>query len=215
MEAAARSRAAAADPIAPGTTLKWIAHDFKGNMSAVKTKTFMIETVAPTITFSGFENGAVFTQGRPVPVTFSCADEAGGSGIASCVGSTSNGMVDTSTPGSFTYTVTATDNAGNVTTLSRNYTVLTATNVPGGIGGNVPATLAMTIGAPAQFGPFTPGVTRTYLASSSATVTSTAGDALLSVSDPSSVGTGHLVNGSFILPQPLLRTSARRLRRSR
>ncbi len=32
---------------------------------------------------------------------------------------------------------------------------------------------------------------------------STAGDALLSVADPSSFGTGHLVNGTFILPQPL------------
>ena len=45
----------------------------------------------------------MFTQRRPVPVQFSCADEAGGSGIASCVGSTSNGMLDTSTPGTFTY----------------------------------------------------------------------------------------------------------------
>ena len=34
-------------------------------------------------------------------------------------------------------------------------------------------------------------------------MTSTAGDALLSVADPSSVGTGHLVNGTFVLPQPL------------
>ena len=32
---------------------------------------------------------------------------------------------------------------------------------------------------------------------------STAGDALLSVADPSSVATGHLVNGTFSLPQPL------------
>ena len=32
---------------------------------------------------------------------------------------------------------------------------------------------------------------------------STAGDALLSVADPSSVGTGHLVNGTFVLAQPL------------
>ena len=32
---------------------------------------------------------------------------------------------------------------------------------------------------------------------------STAGDALLSVADPSSTNTGHLVNGSFFLPQPL------------
>ena len=34
-------------------------------------------------------------------------------------------------------------------------------------------------------------------------MTSTAGDALLSVADPSSVGTGHLVNGTFVLPEPL------------
>ena len=32
---------------------------------------------------------------------------------------------------------------------------------------------------------------------------STAGDALLSVADPSSHATGHLVNGTFFLPQPL------------
>jgi hypothetical protein len=34
-------------------------------------------------------------------------------------------------------------------------------------------------------------------------VISTAGDALLSVADPSSTATGHLVNGTFSLPQPL------------
>jgi hypothetical protein len=34
-------------------------------------------------------------------------------------------------------------------------------------------------------------------------VVSTAGDALLSVADPSPTSTGHLVNGSFSLPQPL------------
>jgi hypothetical protein len=36
-----------------------------------------------------------------------------------------------------------------------------------------------------------------------ASVVSTAGDAALSISDPSSTATGHLVNGSFSLPQPL------------
>ena len=34
-------------------------------------------------------------------------------------------------------------------------------------------------------------------------MTSTAGDALLSVADPSSTATGHLVNGAFFLPQAL------------
>jgi predicted acyl esterase len=68
----------------------------------------------------------------------------------------------------------------------------------GGVSGTVPATLALTLGAPASFGPFTPGVERTYTASTTADVVSTAGDAALSVSDP-----GHLANGAFTLPQPL------------
>jgi hypothetical protein len=78
-----------------------------------------------------------------------------------------------------------------------------ATSGDGTVGGSVPATLSLSLGTPATFGAFTPGITKTYLASSTATVTSTAGDALLSVADPSSVGTGHLVNGSFVLPEPL------------
>ena len=71
------------------------------------------------------------------------------------------------------------------------------------IGGTVPATLSLSLGAPASFGAFVPGVDRTYEASTGATVTSTAGDATLSVADPSSANTGHLVNGAFFLPQKL------------
>ena len=96
--------------------------------------------------------------------------------------------------GGTTYLVTYTNNA---------ITLIAASTADGTVGGTVPATLSLTMGAPAAFGAFTPGITKTYLASSSATVTSTAGDALLSVADPSSVGTGHLVNGSFVLPEPL------------
>ncbi len=65
----------------------------------------------------------------------------------------------------------------------------------------MPATLSLSVGPAAQFGAMTPGVQRTYLASTTANVISTAGDALLSVSDPSSFATGHLVNGTFILPE--------------
>jgi hypothetical protein len=71
------------------------------------------------------------------------------------------------------------------------------------IGGTVPATLSLTVGPAAAFGPFTPGVAKDYKATTTATVTSTAGDALLSVADPSSFATGHLVNGAFSLPSPL------------
>ncbi len=96
-------------------------------------------------------------------------------------------------------TCTATDANGNVATDTFN--VLVGGQQP--VGGTVPATLALTLGAPASFGAFTPGITNTYTASTTATVISTAGDATLSVADPSSVGTGHLVNGTFVLPQPL------------
>jgi hypothetical protein len=72
-----------------------------------------------------------------------------------------------------------------------------AVSVPGGVGGTVPATLSLQVGS-ASFGAFTPGVARTYEASTTANVTSTAANAQLSVSDA-----GHLTNGGFSLPQPL------------
>ena len=73
----------------------------------------------------------------------------------------------------------------------------------GTVGGNVPATLALSLGTAPAFGAFTPAVTRDYLAAGTATVTSTAGDATLSVTDPSAVATGRLVNGAYALAQPL------------
>ena len=48
-----------------------------------------------------------------------------------------------------------------------------------------------------------PGVAREYTASTTATVVSTAGDATLTVADPSPTNTGKLVNGAFALPQSL------------
>src|SRR3954454_14771493 len=70
-----------------------------------------------------------------------------------------------------------------------------ATGAPSG---TVAATLALTLGPAATFGAFTPGVARTYDASTTANVITTAGDAALTVSDP-----GHLINGSSSLPEPL------------
>jgi uncharacterized protein (TIGR03118 family) len=69
------------------------------------------------------------------------------------------------------------------------------------VGGTVPATLALALGAPASFGAFTPGVPMDYMASTTADVLSTAGNATLSVSDPDTAMPGHLVNGTSSLPQ--------------
>jgi hypothetical protein len=88
------------------------------------------------------------------------------------------------------------DSAGNLEPVRSQEVVIGET---GSAGGTVPATLSLTLGAAADFGAFTPGVTRDYTAATSANVISTAGDAALTVSDP-----GRLANGSFTLPEPLV-----------
>ena len=80
----------------------------------------------------------------------------------------------------------------------------TRTPVEGTVGGTVPATLSLALGAPASFGAFTPGVAKDYTASTTATVTSTAGDAALSAS------TARLTNGAFSLAQPVASRPRRR-----
>ena len=95
-------------------------------------------------------------------------------------------------------TLTATSESDPTKTMSAS-----CSTTGGTVGGSVPATLALTMGAPASFGPFTPGAQKDYFATTTATVISTAGDATLSVADPSSTATGHLVNGAFSLPEPL------------
>jgi|GEM_PF-1719314 len=71
------------------------------------------------------------------------------------------------------------------------------------VGGNVAATLSLALGDAASFGDFTPGTAKDYTATTTADVLSTAGDAALTVADPSATAPGHLVNGTFSLPAPL------------
>ena len=73
----------------------------------------------------------------------------------------------------------------------------------GTVGGNVPATLSLSLGRRPPSGPSSRASRASMTASTTANVISTAGDATLSVADPSSTATGHLVNGAFSLPQPL------------
>jgi hypothetical protein len=96
----------------------------------------------------------------------------------------------------------AVDRNGNVGAAS---SITLAVDTPGAAGGTVPATLSLTLGGPASFGAFTPGIAKDYTAQTTALVTSTAGDATLSVSDP-----GHLTNGTFSLPQALVVSGAPR-----
>ncbi|MDA0163708.1 hypothetical protein OM076_25775 [Solirubrobacter ginsenosidimutans] len=103
-----------------------------------------------------------------------------------------------------TLAATITDSSGQKSVVSTEVTIpAITTSTPGTVNGSVPATLALTIGPPASFGPFTPGIAKTYSATTAANVVSTAGDALLSVVDPSATAPGHLVNGTFVLPSAL------------
>jgi hypothetical protein len=97
--------------------------------------------------------------------------------------------------GSDTVTLTA-------TSVSDPSVSSTATCGQTSVGGTVPATLSLSLGAPASFGGFQPGVAHDYLASTPVDVVSSAGDATLSVADPGA-NPGHLVNGGFVMPQAL------------
>ncbi len=99
--------------------------------------------------------------------------------------------------GPTTVTCSATDLAGR--TSSASFVVDVAPpERPLTVGGTVPATLSLTLGPPASFGAFTAGVARDYSAQTTASVTSTAGDAALSVS------TARLANGAFTLASPVM-----------
>ncbi len=54
----------------------------------------------------------------------------------------------------------------------------TCSPVDGSVGGSVPATLSLSLGAAASFGPLTPGLQKDYFATTPANVISTAADAL-------------------------------------
>jgi sugar phosphate isomerase/epimerase len=72
------------------------------------------------------------------------------------------------------------------------------------IGGDVPSLLQLTVpNNGGSFGTFVPGVARNYTTALAANVTTTTGDAALSVTDPSTNAPGKLVNGANSLASPV------------
>ena len=174
------------------------------------------DTTAPTsaAALNPATPGPGGTYTGPVTVTLTGTDNTGGSGLDKLEYRLDGGAWTTyTTPvpvaatGPHTLEHRATDLAGNVGgTGSVAFTIQPAggnVTQPVDVSGSVPTVLALTLGAPASFGTFAPGVTRDYLASTSVTVTSSAGNAALTVSDPSATNTGKLVNGADVLPQTL------------
>jgi hypothetical protein len=129
-----------------------------------------VDTVAPAVATGPVLSPAAgssgsYTVGQPVSATYSCTDDRSGvilcgsktfSGTVLDTGAINSPGVDTSTPGSKTYTVQVKDAAGNTSSASVNYTVasfdaaikitLSATTVTYPLGTNVTISVASTHG---------------------------------------------------------------------
>lgn len=83
------------------------------------------DNTPPTIDIATPSDGATYALGQAVNADYSCTDESGGSGLQSCTGTVASGSpIDTSTVGTRTFTVTATDNAGNTVSSTPSYTIV-------------------------------------------------------------------------------------------
>ncbi|RKQ92121.1 PA14 domain-containing protein [Solirubrobacter pauli] len=178
----------------------------------VRIKEGLIDNVAPTVTGT-LDPAAPDADGsykRPVTLTLAGQDDKPGTvtleyRVNGGAWTAYTSPVTVSAQGEHVIEYRATDAAGNVSAIGSKTVKITATtsNTDHELIGNVPATLAITLGAQSSLGNFEPGATRDYTASTLASVTSTAGDAALSVVDPSTTNTGKLVNGAYALAQPL------------
>jgi WD40-like Beta Propeller Repeat len=93
----------------------------QANHVTSRTATYrVVDRTPPTVSISWPTDRTTFTLGSFFTPSYSCAD--GESGVASCVAA----PFDTATVGAKTFTVTATDKAGNTATASKAYTVVYA-----------------------------------------------------------------------------------------
>jgi hypothetical protein len=106
------------------TGAKLSAGTFDNYTVTVETPQQNTDSTDPTITLNTPADNAAYTKNQAVNADYSCDDEAGGSGLASCVGDVPSGApINTSTVGQHSFTVDAADNAGNTAQAVHNYFV--------------------------------------------------------------------------------------------
>jgi hypothetical protein len=104
------------------TTITYTATDNAGNTSSPQTIVVRLDTVIPSISITSPANGSTYLLNQVVSSSFGCTDVT--SGVATCNGPViSPNPFDTSTLGSHTFTVNASDVAGNVNSASVSYLV--------------------------------------------------------------------------------------------
>jgi hypothetical protein len=116
------------DTSVPGpVSLTVTARDHAGNeASATHTVTVIgLDVIPPAIDLFAPLDGAVYLLDEDVRADYACADEADGSGLASCAGPVPDGArVDTGSVGPHEFTVHAADVAGNTSSATARFRVV-------------------------------------------------------------------------------------------
>ena len=89
----------------------------------------VLQSAGSSVRIVSPRSGGLYGLWSRVIARFSCSEVGTSGSIATCTGTVANGgRIDTSSSGTKTFTVTATDTAGNTVTKTVHYTVLTYTN---------------------------------------------------------------------------------------
>jgi hypothetical protein len=104
------------------------ARDNAGNETSVTHTVTVVtarDSTPPVIELRSPHDGATYVIRAEVRADYACADEEGGSGLASCSGPVADGaLVDTASVGPREFTVVAADRAGNISSATVRYRVL-------------------------------------------------------------------------------------------
>jgi hypothetical protein len=86
---------------------------------------FDVDLAPPTVTISSPVDGGKLKMNSKLIASYSCADQGSGIAPGGCAGPVPNGSaINTSKTGTFYFTVTAADLAGNVASKTVSYTVV-------------------------------------------------------------------------------------------